>query len=155
MASFKSFVESKFKTQLDAVKYNKYLLMAETLDEGGDAALTWNALDAVRAFDAKHPMYDVNNPNVSDFKEFLSNSYISDVLTRQVLAQKQVDLRKAIANMTAQDGWTKQEVQALGEFAKLLNAQDKQDNTLIYVQYTVPIRYDETASIEGFIEIDD
>lgn len=145
MNELKIFVANRYNHKIADVKYNKYLLMAEVLDEAGSDSWTWDEQDAFEYF-IKNKVVDLTSPTTLDWKEFLNEEFISNLLLDFVIKSKRLTLRKIIAGIDETTGLSQGDMKALGALEQLIKKSDDSENNMIYIQYISPIRFGDNDS---------
>lgn len=142
MESVKEYISIRFKNKLSVEKYNDYLAMGEYLDSLGSKGLVMNPSEICGEYNT----YALDNIGVKIFSEdewseFLNNSLVSDFLLNIVVRSKNTTLRKIISKISENSKLEQGEFKALNYLKELIDNSD-QENGVVYVQYTSPIRFD-------------
>ena len=145
MNELKIFVENRYKHKINTGKFEKFLIMADTLDSVGSDSCTW---DEKQAFDyyVKNNSYTFDTPTVNEWKEFFAEEFISNLLLDFIIKSKKVVLRKIIANIDETKGISQGDMKALAALDQLIKKSDDSENNMVYVQYISPIRCGEHNS---------
>ncbi len=143
MLKIKETVENVFKNKIPNDKYIKFLIMGDYLDTKGEDAYGYDANEAFTNFKIDNGNnYLMNTPTLDDWKEFLSDTIINDLLWNKNLQVKKGGLRKWISNLDFEnDKLSLSDVKALTNIKEMIDQSDKAENNIVYVQYTCPIRY--------------
>lgn len=151
-SSVKQYIISKFKNKLTKDKYNLYIKMGEFLDQQGTKSFSMSPEQVNAEYQSKF----WENPNLTpitldEWNDFLNDKIVSDFLLRWVIKSKNTTLRQFISDIGSSTKLDQGTLKALNALNELINDVEN-DNNVVYIQYTTPIRYgdnDEESIIES------
>lgn len=142
--SLVDYVNNKFKNKLEnSNEHLRWLEMASFFEEIGDDALIW---DYKEAYDKYISINGLSKgsiaPTIDNWKLFLSDDIINEILTKLKVKSKYPVLRKIIENINENSTLSQSDMKALIALKDLIKDSDNQNEKVVYVQYLAPVRYD-------------
>lgn len=134
-------IKNYFKGKLPKQKFNLYSQLADYLELKGDDALCFSAGEAYENFNFDNPYLEYR-PSVNDWKEFLNDDFVSKLLNDEMLKSKRLTFRKLLSEIDETKELSNQQIKALETLKTMIEYSEEHDNSVIYVQYTAPIRFD-------------